>query len=140
MLYSIKNLDDELVKYLADDPVRPGIPRSNRLGANKDVFVWRNEDKIEAVTCVSYQTEVPTNEGELFVVTEPHVAIFYTIWSYAPGAGRKLLRNAVEHIKSTNANIDRFVTLSPKTEMARKFHLQNGAVVFRENKIGRAHV
>jgi hypothetical protein len=25
------------------------------------------------------------------------------------------------------------VTLSPKTEMARKFHLKNGAEVFREN-------
>jgi hypothetical protein len=25
------------------------------------------------------------------------------------------------------------VTLSPKTEMARRFHLKNGAIIFREN-------
>ena len=115
MLYTIKGLDDELTKYLSDDPVRPTIPKDSRLGKHKDVFVWKNEDKIEAITCVSYQTEVPTTEGQLFEVTEPHVAIFYTIWSYVPGAGRKLLRNAVQHIKTTNSNIDRFVTLSPKT-------------------------
>ena len=133
MLDTIKGLDDELTKYLADDPVRPTIPKDSRLGNHKDVFVWRNADKIEAVTCVSYQTDVPTTESELFEVTEPHVAIFYTIWSYAPGAGRTLLRNAVNHIKTTKNNIDRFVTLSPKTDIARKFHLRNGATVFREN-------
>jgi hypothetical protein len=27
-----------------------------------------------------------------------------------------------------------YVTLSPKTEMARKFHLKNGAEVFQENE------
>jgi hypothetical protein len=26
------------------------------------------------------------------------------------------------------------VTLSPKTDMARKFHLKNGAKIFRENE------
>jgi hypothetical protein len=30
--------------------------------------------------------------------------------------------------------IKRFVTLSPKTEMAKRFHLKNGAIVFRENE------
>ena len=59
---------------------------------------------------------------------------FYTIWSYAPGAGRKLIFDAVEHIKQNNKDITRFVTLSPKTDMAKKFHTRNGAIVFRENE------
>ena len=29
---------------------------------------------------------------------------------------------------------DRLVTLSPKTKMARRFHLNNGAVLLKENK------
>ena len=28
----------------------------------------------------------------------------------------------------------RYVTLSPKTEMARKFHLRNGATLLKENE------
>jgi hypothetical protein len=61
------------------------------------------------------------------------VAVFYTIWSYRPGAGRDLILNAVNYIKNNKPNISRFVTLSPPTEMARRFHLKNGAHVFREN-------
>ena len=31
-------------------------------------------------------------------------------------------------------HIKRFVTLSPKTEMAKKFHLRNGATELQENE------
>ena len=62
-----------------------------------------------------------------------NTAIFYTIWSYKPGAGRQLIFDSVQYIKSNKPNISRFVTLSPKTEMARRFHLKNGAIIFREN-------
>jgi hypothetical protein len=64
---------------------------------------------------------------------DPDTAIFYTIWSYAPGAGAELLRETVAGIRQQFPNIKNFVTLSPKTEMARKFHLRNGARVMREN-------
>ena len=32
-----------------------------------------------------------------------------------------------------NLTLKRFVTLSPKTELAKRFHLKNGAIVYREN-------
>lgn len=123
------------MNLLSEDPVRPHIPHIDRVGDNKDIFVFRDEeDKVKAITCVSYQTEIPTNETELFQVTsEPTVAIFYTIWSYVPGAGRTLIFDAVRHIKENKLEIQRYVTLSPKTELAKRFHLRNGAVVFREN-------
>jgi len=50
------------------------------------------------------------------------------------GAGRKLIFDAVKHIKENNKTINRFVTLSPKTDMAKKFHTRNGAITFRENE------
>jgi hypothetical protein len=135
MLHSIKTLADELLKILSEDPVRPNIPHIDRVGQNKDIFVLRDEnDKVKAITCVSYQSTIPTTESSLFEFTDsPDTAIFYTIWSYVPGAGRSLIFDAVKHIRETNPSITRFVTLSPRTEMARRFHTKNGAFVFREN-------
>ena len=135
MLHLIQNLSDKFVDLISHDPVRPHIPRTERVGANKDIFVTRDEnDNVKAITCVSYQLTVPSSESELFEACErPQVAVFYTIWSYAPGAGRQLIFNAVKHIKENQKTITRFVTLSPKTEMARKFHIKNGAIVFRDN-------
>jgi len=60
-------------------------------------------------------------------------AVFYTIWSYTAGAGRTLILEATKSIESEFPGIETYVTLSPKTEMARKFHLKNGARELREN-------
>ena len=136
MLETIKNLTDGFLKLLCDDPVRPSIPSVDRIGSNKDIFVLRDDNQhVKAITCVSYQSTIPTSELELFEKSDhPSIAVFYTIWSYAPGAGRELLLDAVKYIEANDKNIKRFVTLSPKTEMAKRFHLKNGAVIFRENQ------
>jgi hypothetical protein len=119
---------------LNQDPVRPHIPHIQRFGDSKDIFVLKDdENKAKAITCVSYQQSIPTSESELFIDGQADTAVFYTIWSYVPGAGRALIFDAVKHIKETKPEIKRFVTLSPKTEMAKKFHHKNGAITFREN-------
>jgi hypothetical protein len=135
MLHLIKNAMDSFINLLTEDPVRPNIPYLERVGKNKDVFVLRDDDKVHAVTCVSYQSEVPKSEDELFTPCEtPTIVVFYTIWSYTPGSGRKLIFAVLDYLKENKPEINRFVTLSPKTEMAKKFHIGNGAVVFRENE------
>ena len=136
MLYLITSDQDQYFSRLNEDPVRPSITHTKRIGNNRDIFVLKDETgNPNAITCVSYQDTIPTTEDELFdVKKEPDVAVFYTIWSYKPGAGRDLILNAVSYIKSNKPSINRFVTLSPPTEMARRFHLKNGARVFRENK------
>ena len=135
MIHLITSDTDKFFNFLNEDPVRPTIPKTSRIGHNRDIFVLRDEHgEAQAITCVSYQDSVPTTEQELFTLNnDPDLAVFYTIWSYAPGAGRTLIFNAVDHIKKNKPNIKRFVTLSPPTQMARKFHLKNGAVIFREN-------
>jgi hypothetical protein len=135
MLHLIKSNSDQFFDLLTQDPVRPNIPTDFRIGDNRDIFVLKNEDgSVRAITCVSYQDEVPSTEVDLFKAElEPTVAIFYTIWSYAPGAGRALIFTAVDYIKQNMPSIARFITLSPPTEMARRFHTKNGAVVFRTN-------
>jgi uncharacterized protein YuzE len=135
MLHLIESLTDKFFELIYQDPVRPNVPHVDRIGANKDIFVFRDEDdKVKAITCVSYQSSIPTKESELFETTDsPSIAVFYTIWSYVPGAGRALIFDAVRHIKKSKPEITRFITLSPKTEMAKRFHTKNGAGVYREN-------
>lgn len=135
MLHLIESLTDKFFELIYQDPVRPNVPHVDRIGANKDIFVFRDEDdKVKAITCVSYQSNIPTKESELFETTDdPSIAVFYTIWSYVPGAGRALIFDAVRHIKESKPEITRFITLSPKTEMAKRFHTKNGAGVYREN-------
>lgn len=134
MIYLIQDFADKFFKYVLEDPVRPNIPVTDRLGDHKGIFVLPDNEDVQAITCVSYSDEIPTNEAELFhSKLEPIVAIFYTIWSYKPGAGRQLILDSVNYIKESKPTIKRFVTLSPKTEMAKKFHLKNGAIILREN-------
>jgi len=135
MLHLISDFTDNFFKLLKEDPVRPHIPHNKRIGINKDIFVDHDGQKANAITCLSYQLDVPREEEDLFEnCDEPKVAVFYTIWSYKPGSGRQLIQDSVKYLQEHNKYIKRFVTLSPKTEMAKRFHLTNGAVIFRENK------
>lgn len=132
MLHIIKDLNDPLIDLIKDDPVRPAIPSSSRVHDHAEIFVLLNDNVPAAVTCVAYLDAVPTNETELGTTGE-NVAAFYTIWSYTPGAGRKLIREAQLYIKENKQSVKRWVTLSPKTEMARVFHHRNGAFTLQEN-------
>lgn len=135
MLYIVKDTEDEFIQVLQDDPVRPHIPKEHRVGKNKDIFVLKEKDEISAITCVSYQKSIPHSEDCLFEICEqPTTAVFYTIWSYKSGKGRQLILDSVQYIREHNKSIETFVTLSPKTEIARNFHLKNGAKVLRENR------
>jgi hypothetical protein len=136
MLERITTLTDELVKLLKDDPVRPEIPADFRVDKNSRVYVLKSETgEALAVTCVKFLAEIPESVDSLAnVAVNTTTAVFYTIWSYAAGAGRRLITAAQEDIKTTEPEVKTFVTLSPKTEMARKFHHKNGATTYRENK------
>ena len=136
MLYIISNINDPLIEYIKDDPVRPEIPVEWRLSTNKQIFSLIGEsNKPQAIVCVAFCNSIPSSVDEMMVEADnPTNAIFYTIWSYNAGAGRTLIQQAQKHIQENYSNVSRFVTLSPPTEMARRFHLKNGASVFRENQ------
>ena len=133
MLRFITTPTDPLLEYIRDDPVRPDIPAEFRVSNNRFVSALVDE-KPQAMVCVSLHNFVPSAVQELELTTlDADTAIFYTIWSYAPGAGAELLLKTVAGIKDRFPSVKHFVTLSPKTEMARRFHLKNGARVMREN-------
>jgi len=131
MLRKIRNGEEHLI---ANDPVRPHIPFQNRVGAGKDIFVLSNKDKIRSVICVAYCNDIPTNEADLELFAQQaiqdgqhgRIAVFYTVWSYEKGAGREIVLKTKKLLEKETP-CTRFVTLSPLTEMARKFHINNGA-------------
>lgn len=133
MLSFIRELTDPLLDYLKDDPVRPEISREFRVSGQRFVSALV-EEKPRAMVCVSLHDFVPATVEDLARdPSEPDTAIFYTIWSYVPGAAGELLFATVDEIRRQFPTVKRFVTLSPKTEMARRFHIKNGAQVLKEN-------
>lgn len=134
MLRLITTLTDALLDYIVDDPVRPDIPRDFRVTCNRFVAALVEEDRPTSMVCVSLHDFVPQCVEDLSrTSTMPTICVAYSIWSYKPGEGAKLLRQTVSEIHNKYSTVQTFVTLSPKTEMARRFHTKNGAVVFREN-------
>ena len=137
MLYTITTLSDPLLALIKDDPVRPDIPIEFRVSESCCVYVLLDDEysKPQAVVCVARKGFVPHNVIELAAqdLNVPSVAVFYTIWSYSPGAGRRLIQEAQRSIRVEYTGIKTFVTLSPPTEMARTFHLRNGAGVLSVN-------
>jgi hypothetical protein len=127
MLRIITDIADPLLDFLKDDPVRPDIPREFRVTQHRFVAALVDEQP-RAMVCVSLKQDVPATVGDLSGdCVEP------TIWSYVSGAASELLYSTVSEIQQKFPTVTRFVTLSPKTEMAHKFHMRNGARVFREN-------
>lgn len=112
---------DEL-DILSSDPVRPHIEKTS---VGKQVYVL--DDK-SAVICICYCTQIPMTEEELeeYKNDNGSIAVAYTVWSHKPGAGRTIVNELLVLMKAKE-NVEKLVTLSPLTEMARKFHIRNGA-------------
>ena len=134
MLHTITCITEDLETLIKDDPVRPEIPLTDRVNINSRMYVLKDGDKTAAVTCVKFLNSIPEAVEDMAgLVESATTAVFYTIWSYAAGAGRVLIQEAQKSIESEFPGIQTYVTLSPKTEMARRFHLKNGARELREN-------
>ncbi len=139
MLYRITDLTDPLLELVRDDPVRPELDHEFRVNEHSEIFVLVSDDeyrKPQAVVCVRYKDSVPKSVLELAMPSLDlrDTAVFYTIWSYVPGAGRKLIVQARNWLIANRTEIKTFVTLSPPTDMARVFHLRNGAGVLSVNE------
>ena len=121
-----KNLAKKLCE---DDPVRKNIPYGWRVdGPNREMFHLEQK----AVICVAHLEAIPTTEEELMSYGWGTFSIFYTVWSKEKGLGRQIIVDTWNLLKGQHFN-NRYVTMSPKTEMAMKFHLKNGAILLQEN-------
>lgn len=134
-LHEIRDLTDPLLELVTQDPVRPHIPAAQRVAETARVLVLMKADQPQSVVCVSVTSDVVTSESHLFgtPVSDAQVIMLYTIWSLAPGAGRRLVHEVLTYVKHAWPQVKRVVTLSPPTHMAEQFHVNNGARMLQHN-------
>ena len=137
----IKIISNYWMDLFKDDPVRPNLNPKFRLTENRVNFLLTQDfTKPCAIICVAFTKDIPKTEKqlEMYSINKLSVnydkAIFYTIWSYSKGSGKDILFNTVFWLKKNKPEIKRYITMSPKTEMARNFHLKNGAYELKSNR------
>lgn len=129
------------------DPVRPQLDVKFRTSDGRKIYGLRDEEgEICAIMCFAFTDEVPTTVEEMEVMSKAahmssihkagiqgSIAIAYTVWAVKRGGGRKIVNEVYKMVKKSN-NLNRLVTLSPLTDMARRFHLANGAKELQVNE------
>ena len=134
-LYHLRSKDDPLTRVVKDDPVRPHIPLEQRINDAAEILLLKAGEEVLAATCMQWLHDIPTSEQDLVDIEHTKdVAVFYTIWSYRPGAGQRLIKAAAEWLLKDYPEISAIVTLSPQTKLAERFHLKNGATVHQTNE------
>ena len=119
------------------DPVRPELGVEFKTAKGRGVFgLFGEDEKWKAFMCYARTFLIPRNIEELDILTDEdgNIIIPYTVWSNERGAGKEIISQVLQFVASDGYDIDRVVTLSPLTEMARKFHLRNDAKEFRVNE------
>ncbi len=129
------------------DPVRPQLDVKFRTSDGRKIYGLRDEEgDICAIMCFAFTDDVPTTVEEMDAMCKSarlssihkagiqgSIAIAYTVWAVKRGGGRKIVNEVYKMVKKSN-NLNRLVTLSPLTDMARRFHLANGAKELQVNE------
>ena len=131
---------------ISKDPVRPELDNIFRTSYGRKIYGVKYQDEIHAVMCFAFTNRIPKTVKELDLMSKDaflqsanrdqkigKIAIAYTVWSTKKGGGKLIVKQVFKMIKKSN-HLNRLVTLSPLTEMARNFHLKNGAQEIQVNQ------
>ena len=139
--------DLDFLKIVEQDPIRPmellGGPK-RRFETPFEVYALIEKQGFgvatNAVACIAHAWFIPETEADLMEIRQGNqhrirseggnIVVPYSLWSNKKGCGT-LLINALLH-KFKDAG--KIITMSPKTEMARKFHESNGAFLLQSNE------
>ena len=129
-----------------DDPVRPELNNEFRTSYGRKIYGVKYQNEIHAVMCFAFTNDIPRSVNDLEQLSKDaflqsvlrdqnvgKIAIAYTVWSKKKGGGKLIVKEVYKMIKKSN-HLNRLVTLSPLTEMAKKFHLRNGAELLQVNE------
>ena len=124
---------------IKEDPVRPELDIEFRTSYGRKIYGVKYKKEICAIMCFGYTNEIPKTVKELDLMTKDaylqsalrdrnvgKIAVAYTVWSKKKGGGKLIVKEVFKKIKQSN-HLNRLVTLSPLTDMARNFHIRNGA-------------
>ena len=131
---------------ISKDPVRPELDNDFRTSYGRKIYGVKYKNELHAVMCFAFTNKIPKTVKELDLLSRDaflqsahrdqkvgRIAIAYTVWSTKKGGGKLIVKEVFKIIKKSN-HLNRLVTLSPLTEMARNFHLRNGAVEVQINE------
>ena len=129
-----------------EDPVRPELDVVFRRSYGRKIYGVMYKKEICAIMCFGFTNEIPKTVKELDLMTRDaylksaqrdqnigQIAIAYTVWSKKRGGGKLIVKEVFRMIKKSH-HLNRLITLSPLTEMARNFHLNNGAIELQVNE------
>ena len=135
MNYQLVDVTQNSELWSAGDPVRPELSVEFRTAPGRGVYGLVEEGTFLAFLCYAKTTAVPEDTNQLDDLTSEigNIVIPYTVWSLQKGCGRIIIQKVLDMARGSNS-IDRVVTLSPKTEMARNFHIKNNAFELSMNK------
>lgn len=147
----IKEYKYELVEmpYIdcSEDPVRPELDLAFRQTYGRKIYGLKDDvGEIAAIMCFAFTDEVPKTVEEMDTLSydaalqathragvQGSIAIAYTVWAKKKGGGRAIVNEVYKMVKKSN-HLNRLVTLSPLTDMARNFHIKNGAKELQVNE------
>ena len=147
----IKESKYELVELpyidVKEDPVRPELSLEFRQAYGRKIYGLRDDvGEISAIMCFAFTNEVPKTVEEMEEMSydaalqsvhragvQGSIAIAYTVWAKKRGGGRAIVDEVYKMVKKSN-HLNRLVTLSPLTAMARNFHIKNGAKELQVNQ------
>ena len=129
-----------------EDPVRSELDNVFRRSYGRKIYGVKYKKTIFAIMCFGFTNKIPKTIKELDLMTRDaylesaqrdqkigKIAIAYTVWSKKKGGGKLIVKEVFKMIKKSN-HLNRLITLSPLTEMARNFHLKNGAIELQVNE------
>ena len=147
----IKESKYELVELpyidVKEDPVRPELDLQFRQSYGRKIYGLKDDvGEIAAIMCFAFTNEVPKTVEEMETLSydaalqsvhragiQGSIAIAYTVWAKKKGGGRAIVNEVYKMVKKSN-HLNRLVTLSPLTDMARNFHIKNGAKELQVNE------
>ena len=147
----IKESKYELIELpyidVKEDPVRPELDLTFRQTYGRKILGLKDDEgDIAAIMCFAFTDEVPKTVEEMEKLSydaalqathragvQGSIAIAYTVWAKKKGGGRAIVNEVYKMVKKSN-HLNRLVTLSPLTAMARNFHIKNGAKELQVNE------
>lgn len=157
----IKCDEENYLKYIDDDPVRPNLFEDDFVRFRGNFCVYADVDKdefgftVNAIVCVAICPFLPQSEKQLRLYASGDmgeglgiieelldeedtragiVLCPYSLWSYKKGSGKRLINDLLESVPMLYPEVDHVITMSPPTKMAMKFHIGNGAVLLFPNE------
>ena len=123
-----------------EDPIRPELDVKFRTSYGLKIYGVKYKNEICAIMCFGFTNEIPKTIHEFDLMTRDaylqsssrrnqnvgKIAIAYTVWSKKKGGGKLIVKEVFKTIRKSS-HLNRLITLSPLTDMARNFHIRNGA-------------